>query len=172
MTAHSPETGDGAAGPFPNDETVIPRSLILVLCTLAVLGGCSSSAGEEPSTPTAPATTVPVRPACDAIAVAARAFSVEVGRLVTEGGTIEQVRAAAADLSDVLADARAASAPPARESLDEAGEALDLLQDRLAAEPLDWPAVRAAASALVTAFDGVVDLCAAGSSTTSPAPKS
>jgi hypothetical protein len=33
-------------------------------------------------------------------------------------------------------------------------------------------AVRAAASALVTAFDGVVDLCAAGSSTTSPAPKS
>lgn len=153
---------------------MIPRLLILALCAVTAIGGCSSSAKVEPTTqpatPVSPATTVPVQPACAAVTAQALAFAGEVGQLVTAEATVDELRAAAADLSGAVDDAKAVVGPDAHASLDEAGQALDRAQDALATEPLDWVVLRGAATDLVTALGEVVDLCAAASSTAIPVP--
>lgn len=145
-----------------------------MLCTVTALGGCSSAADEEqpPAGPVSAATTVPVQSTCGAVAAEARAFAAELGQMVTDDASVDQLRTTAADLAGAVGDAKATVGPAARASLDEAGHALDRMQDALATDPIDWVLARGAADDLVTALRGLVDLCAADSSTPPSAPTS
>jgi hypothetical protein len=149
------------------------RHVALVLCAALALAGCTPSTNDEPSqepttttTTTDPSTTVSLRPECVEVADAARVLFGEIGRLATGNATVEDVRAAAGDVSDAFDAVKASAGPDAGADLDAAGQALDRVQDALTAEPVDNAGLRAAASDLVAALGDAAAVCAPGSSST------
>jgi osmoprotectant transport system substrate-binding protein len=142
-----------------------PRPLCLALCAVLALAGCSSSTNDEPgqepspTTTSAPTTSVAIREECSDVADKAQALVTEAGRLTTGDATIDQVRAAAQELSDAFDTAREAVEPDARAQLDEAGQALQRVQDAVAAQPVDTAGLRAAGRDLVTALGDAASIC-------------
>lgn len=156
---------------------MIARHLgVVVLGVTLVLAGCTSGTDDQAAqltttTTAAPTTTSePVRAECADVADAARGLATEVGRLTTGGATVDAVRTSASELADALAAARATLAADAQADLDRAGQALERIQDALAAQPVDTAALRTATAELVAALGDAADVCAAGSAT--PAPTS
>jgi PBP1b-binding outer membrane lipoprotein LpoB len=149
--------------------------IALLLCAALTLAGCSSATDSATSTPTTsaePATSMSVGPVCADVADKARGLATEVGRLTTGQATVDQVRASANELSTAFADARDMVGSETRAHLDEAGQALQRMQDALNAQPIDRAGLRAAADDLVTALGDAATVCASESSTDSAAPTS
>jgi hypothetical protein len=152
---------------------VTVRHLAALLCAALALAGCTSATNDQPSRPTTstttattePPTSASVRPECVAVADQAQALLTAVARLATGQSTVDQVRAAAGELSDAFDDAKAALGPDARAQLDEAGQALRQVQDALAAQPVDTTALRTAAARLFAALGDAATVCSTGSPT-------
>jgi hypothetical protein len=151
---------------------VTVRHLAALLCAALALAGCTSATNDQPSRPTTTTTTTTetstsasVRPECVAVADQAQALLTAVARLATGQSTVDQVRAAAGELSDAFDDAKAALGPDARAQLDEAGQALRQVQDALAAQPVDTTALRTAAARLFAALGDAATVCSTGSPT-------
>ncbi|HEY7592227.1 MAG TPA: hypothetical protein VH969_03670 [Actinophytocola sp.] len=152
------------------------RPLTVVLCCAALaLAGCTSAAndqaGQETTTTTTPTTTETspsLRPECADVADAAQALVTEVGKLATQDATVGDVKAAADDLSQSFADARGSLGPEAQAHLDEAGQALQRVQDALGAQPVNKAGLRQAATDLLASLGDAATVCAAGSATTTP----
>jgi hypothetical protein len=157
--------------------TPVTTKLILMLCALA-LAGCSSTtnggSSQETASTTGPetSTTTSIRSECADLADEARGLATEVGRLVSGEAGVDDVRAAANELSGALEDAKATVGPDARAHLDEAGVALQQAQDALNAQPIDGAALRAAANDLVTSLGDAVAICSPESATDSTVPTS
>jgi hypothetical protein len=151
---------------------VTVRHLTVVLCAALALAGCTSATNDQPSqqtttttTTTEPSTSASVRPECLAVAGKAQALLTAVGRLATGNATVDQVRAAAGELSDAFDDAKAAVGPDTQTQLDEAGKALQDVQDALAAQPVDTAGLRTAAARLVATLGDAATICSPSSST-------
>lgn len=152
---------------------VTARHLAVLVGATFVLAGCTSGngsgdgAGQSATTTTTivPTTTESVRQECLDVADRARALFTEVGRFASGDGTLEQVRAAADELSDAFETAKASLGPDAQADLDSAGQALQRAQDALAAQPVDSAALRTAATEVVAALGNAATVCAPGSST-------
>lgn len=150
--------------------------LPVLLCAALVVAGCTSATNDQSSgvgtttTTTArsdPATTGSLRAECVDVADKAADLLAVVGRLATGEATVEQVRAATAALSESFDEAATAAGPEARAHLDEAGKALNRVEDALLAQPIDTAALRAAAGDLVTALGDAAGLCTPDSATSS-----
>jgi hypothetical protein len=89
-----------------------------------------------------------------------------VGRLATGDASVEQVRAATADLSNSFNDAMAEVGPDTRAHLDEAGQALRQVEDALSTQPIDTAALHTAANDLFAALGNAADVCTPGSPST------
>jgi hypothetical protein len=148
--------------------------LPVLLCAVLVVAGCTSATNDQSggvnttTTTTArsePATTGSLRAECVDVADKATDLLAVVGRLATGEATVEQVRAATADLAESFDEAATAAGPEARAHLDEAGKALNRVEDALLAQPIDTAALRAAAGDLVTALGNAAGLCTPDSTT-------
>lgn len=134
----------------------IPVLLGAVVGT-AVVAGCSSAGPAAPA-PTA-STIVTVVPDCTAVTADARALATEVGRLLNRETTLSKVQAAVDDLAASIDNAKGTASAAVRELYDRAGQALRDMRNALTAQPVDWPAARAAADALVAAFRDAANVC-------------
>jgi hypothetical protein len=150
---------------------VTARHLAVALGAVLVLAACNSGTNDESgpqattTTTTPPTATESIRQECVDVADKSRALLTEVGRLTTGDTTIAQVNAAAGELSDAFDAARESVAPDARADLDQAGQALQQVQDALAAQPVDTAALRVAAAELVTTLGDAASVCTPGSPT-------
>lgn len=152
---------------------VTARPLAAVLCVVLALAGCTSGSNDQAGQPTTTTTTTTtetttspsLRPECADLAEKGQALVTEVGRLATRDATVADVKAAADALAISFDEARASLGPDAQADLDQAGQALQRVQDALAAQPVDTAGLRRAAADLFTSLGDVATVCAAGSAT-------
>jgi hypothetical protein len=162
--------------PFnPPPHTVVIGMVLIVLVSMMLLFvGCASTDNPPAQQPAGTATTTgtpttvsTLDPECRQVADDAQALVAEVGRLATRDATVDDVRAAASTLATSFDEARAAVSPAAQANLDQAGQALQRLQDALSAQPVNTAELRQAANDLVTALGDAATVCS-GSSPTGP----
>jgi predicted lipoprotein len=152
-------------------DHVIPGRLTVAFAAVLVLAGCAPATDDGPSqapTTTTTTTTGSVRPACADLADKGQALLTEVGRYGTGKATGDQVRAAAAELSDSFDSAKTELGPEAQANLDEAGRALQEVLDALTAQPVDSAKLRAAAGEVVTALGDAAAVCTSSGTSTEP----
>jgi hypothetical protein len=155
-------------------DHVIPGRLTVAFAAVFVLAGCAPATDDGPSqaptttTTTTTTTTGSVRPACADLADKGQALLTEVGRYGTGKATGDQVRAAAAELSDSFDSAKTELGPEAQANLDEAGRALQEVLDALTAQPVDSAKLRAAAGEVVTALGDAAAVCTSSGTSTEP----
>ncbi len=157
---------------------VTVRHLAAALCSLLALAGCTSGANDQPSTePTATTTTetttsTSLVPACQDLVDKSQELVTEVGRFVTRDATAGDVQVVAAALAASFEDAKATLGPDAQADLDQAGRALQKVQDALAAQPVDTAGLRTAAGELFAALTDAAAICAGTSSSDASEPAS
>jgi hypothetical protein len=140
-----------------------------VLCAVLVVAGCTSADGDQPgqqTTTTSTTSTTSPRSECRDVADDAHALVTEVGRLATRDATVDDVRTAASALAASFDDAKTALGAGAQEHLDQAGQALQRVQDALSTQPVNPAELRRAASDVVAALGDAATVCSGSSSET------
>jgi outer membrane protein OmpA-like peptidoglycan-associated protein len=148
---------------------VTTRPLAIVLCAVLVVAGCTSADSDQPgqqTTTTSASPSASLRSECRDVADDARALLTEVGRLATRDATVDDVRTAASALATSFDDAKSALGPGARAQLDQAGQALQRVQDALSTQPVNTAELRRAARDVVAALGDAAAVCSGSSSTT------
>ena len=136
--------------------------------------GRASGQTASPAAPTAstpPTATAEVRSECTAVAAAARNFADQIAKLVGGQVSRDQVKTAAQQLTSALDSAASVIKPESQADVEAARAALGKVETALAAQPIDLPAVRAAASEALAAINRVLAVCAPGN-TLPPVPTS
>jgi outer membrane protein OmpA-like peptidoglycan-associated protein len=149
------------------------RSLTAMLCVVLVVAGCSSADNDQAGQQTAPATTTQapetttsLSAECEGVVDDAQALLTEVGRFTTREATIDDVRTAASQLAASFDAAKTAIGPEAQADLDQAGQALQRIEDALNANPVDAAALRQAAGDFVAELGDAAAVCAGGAGPT------
>ena len=148
--------------------SVTTRPLAVVLCAVLVVAGCTSADSDQAAQQTT--TTTSLRSECRDVADDAQALLTEVRKLATRDATVDDVRTAANTLAASFEDARTALGSGAQAKLDQAGEAVQRVQDALNAQPVDAAGLRRAASDVATALGDGAAVCSGSPSTTETPP--
>lgn len=153
--------------------TAVTARLLSVLCAVLVVAGCSSGTNDQADQQTTTTTTTTtessasLQPECRDMVDDAQALLTEVGKLATREATVEDVRTAADTLATSFDNAKTALGPEAQAQLDQAGQALQRIQDALGAQPVDAGELRGGASDLVAALGDAATVCSGNSTETS-----
>lgn len=140
--------------------------LALVFVAVVTLTGCQTADTGNESATTVPDTTstrtsasAPPETTCAAIATQGQALGTAVSRFVDGSATVDQVRSAATDLSDALAEAASSAKADAAAAFDDVKAALDQLLTALQTQPVDRAGVRTASSDVLSALGDVATIC-------------
>jgi len=140
--------------------------LVLVFVAVVTVTGCQTSGSGSESASTVQDTTrsrtsvsVPSGTTCAAVATDGQALGAAVVKFVDGSGTADQVRSAAADLSDALAEAGSTAKDDAAAAFAEVQSALDRLLTSLQTQPIDRAGVRTASTDVLSALGDAVAFC-------------
>jgi hypothetical protein len=148
--------------------------LALVSAGMLVLAGCTQggdgAATGSPTPAPAPssAATTTGRSQCTDLVVSGQTLVTTVSQFVGGQATGDQVRAAAAQLSDAMGAARSVIGPETSARLDDAQRALAAVGAALTAQPPDLAGTRTAANDALTALRAAATICQ--TDTGAPAP--
>lgn len=140
--------------------------LALVFVAVATLTGCQTAgSGNEPAstvqdtTSSRTSVSVPSGTTCAAVATEGQALGATVVQFVDGSATVDQVRSAAAGLSDALAEAGSSAKADAAAAFDDVQDALDRLLTALQTQPVDRAGVRTASTDVLSALGDAVAFC-------------
>lgn len=136
----------------------------LVFVAVVTLTGCQSAGtGDEPGTTdasrTSSSTPAPSGTTCAVVATQGEALGTAVSQFIDGSASADQVRTAAADLSDALTEAAKSAEADAATAFDDVKLAVDRLLTALQTQPVDRAGVRSASADVLSALGEAVAVC-------------